>query len=104
MNESILTTTWFLTLIHTLGFVLALGGVVSISSMVKINKGAKANRSWALIALGLLLIALSEGNRVLGISGLPSIDQLDEIMVALGSLFILIGILDYKRLIKGMLK
>ena len=104
MNESILGAQWFLALMHGGAAVLALATALLISSAMRMNKGAKINRSWLLIAIGLILIFLAEGNKFLGVMKYPSFDRWDEVKMFAGMLFMLLGILHWRGLLKGMLR
>lgn len=104
MAETLFKAPLFLAFMHGGAALLALATTLLISSAMRMNKGAKINRSWLLVALGLILIFLAEGNKFLGVMGFPSFDTYDEIKMTVGMLFMLLGILHWRGLLKGMLK
>lgn len=104
MMDTILQAQWFLAVMHGGAALLALAATLLISSAMRLNKGAKANRAWLLVAIGLILVFLAEGNKFLGVMNLPSFDKYDEVKMFFGMLFMLLGILHWRGLLKGMLK
>jgi len=88
-------------IVHVVGAVLALISAILILSLVRLNKGATANRSWLLIGAGLVLAAAGCLGETFVDAGIFRSLPFGEIA---GYTLILIGIIDYRRLIKRLSK
>lgn len=71
-----------------------------LSSAVRTNKGAKANRAWVAVALGLILIGVSEGSKLTTHLGFPLLENWDGLMNSAGAVLILLGALIWRGVVK----
>lgn len=99
----IFETTWFVIAVQGGAAVLAFVGALILSSAIALNKGAKSNLGWALVAVGLVLIGMAEGNRLLDFLGLPVLPEWDAVKTAAGVVFIAAGAFVWRRLLKKTL-
>lgn len=100
MDTSLLTSTWLLIGAYASATIFSFTAALIISSGIRKNKGAKTNRAWALMSLGLILSGLSYGSRMTEHFGFPLLQNWDGILVLCGSGFFLLGAALWQGLVK----
>jgi len=104
MELPILENILFLTFLHGISTFMLFTAALVVSSAIRLNKGARSNRSMLFIAISLILFGLAEGNQFLEHLGTSIPEGWDHIKIVVGSIFMLLGVLHWRGLLKGMLK
>lgn len=104
MTETLLESASFAATLHAVSAAAAFAAALAISSAVLLNKGAKSNLSWLLIAVGLVLIGLAQGNEFLALMDLPNLGKWEDLKTFAGLLLILAGAWYWRHLLKKLVK
>lgn len=99
MDASFLTSTLVQTFLYATASLSAFLGALLLSSAVRNNKGAKTNRAWISVSLGLILVGLSEGSKMADGFGFPLLRNWDGFFMAAGSLLLLLGAFLWRRIV-----
>jgi len=100
METNALQPVWLEIAGHGVASAPAFLATLLISSAVRANKGAKANRAWVAVALGLILIGVSEGSKLTTYLGFPLLENWDGLMNSVGAVLILFGALIWRGIVK----
>lgn len=100
MDASFLTSVWFSVVTHALASATAFFAALTLSSAVRINKGATVNLALIFVALGLILIGLSEGGKLVEIFELSFLEGWHGALMAAGTIFIFTGAIIWRSLVK----
>lgn len=103
MNE-LLTTSWMSLVAPVLTALLCFGSALALSGVILMNKGAKVNKAWVLVALGLIAFGLSEGSAIMHAFGDDRLMGWEDALRAFGAAAIFVGAMYARRLFKGLLK
>lgn len=77
---------------------------LTLLSLMRINKGAKLNRAYGSIAFGLVCFGLIGIDRALDLLGLPNASVAEDVLMASGATFILIGAVYGRSLYRKLAK
>lgn len=100
MDTSFLVNSTFAVATHIASVLLLFVATLLLSSAMRLNKGAKANRAWAAVAIGLILIALAEASEATTHLGYPLLEDWDGLLVGGGALFVMLGAILWRGIVK----
>lgn len=103
MDTSIFTSPGFETAFLTIASIAAFLSALLLSSAIRMNKGAKSNVAWVSIALGLILVGVSEAGAALSRAGFSLLERWGDFLMTAGLLCILLGVVLWRRLVKKAL-
>lgn len=84
--------------------VFCLIAAATLASLIRLNKGARLNRAWGLLALGLVCFGLAGIDRTFELLGLPNAADAREALSAGAALLVMIGAVYGRSLYRGLLK
>lgn len=97
-------SSWMTLISSAAACLLCFASALGLSSLMLSNKGAKINAAWGLIAVGLVGIAIGEGDRVLYELGFAGLSDWRNVFRAVGALLIFAGVMYGRRLYRKLLK
>ena len=103
MDPHLVNTDATVIAMHAIACMSAFIAALVLSSAMRLNKGARSNVAWGLIALGLILIGLSEGGRLAAHLGYNFVEEWDHLLMVIGMPLVLLGAILYRRLLKKAL-
>lgn len=95
---------WLPVIFDSAKALLAFGAALVITSGIRVNRGAKVNRAWLLIAAGVFVIGVAMANRAVSMLDLPNIAAWGDAMTVVGLALVVVGLVEWRRLLSELTK